>query len=281
MSSIRNKLAAKKTKLSKPKDRVADHPAAVTAVEEGGFSLIDIDQISPDPDQPRKVFDDEALAELSASIRKKGVLQPVIVRRDGSGRVWLVAGERRYRAAKMAGQSKIPAIFTKGDPREIALIENIQRENLKPMEEAEALARLMETHGYRQEHLCGIVNKSKSMISEILSLTRLPEEIRHDARNSSLSRRILIEIARQPEEHISLLYEKAKEAELTVRDFKRVIAASRARVRSRPEDLVVKKIKDLKKSIKKIYKAELNESARGLLKKEFDSLAVEVSSLIS
>jgi ParB family chromosome partitioning protein len=129
MSDVRKKLAAKKTKLAKASDIKTDHPVLDEMYAEGSFLRIEVDQILLDPDQPRKYFAKETLNELAQSIKRHGILQPVLVRKDLNAKIWLVAGERRYRAAKLADLNSIPAIITTGDPGEIALIENIQRED--------------------------------------------------------------------------------------------------------------------------------------------------------
>jgi len=193
--------------------------------------MVDIDIIQPDPNQPRKYFDPEALKELSNSIKQKRVYQPVIVRKDDTGKIILVAGERRFRAAKMAGIDKIPVIITKDNPLEISIIENLQRENLRPIEEAEALGRMIEEHGYTQEKLAFVIGKAKSTISETISLNRLPEIIREKVQRAEpkeaekYPRRLLVEIAKQetPKAMIEL-FNQVKEGKLkseAVRDIAR------------------------------------------------------------
>ena len=130
--------------------------------------------------QPRKVFDHESLLELSDSIRKNGVIQPIVVVKNGEDYI-LIAGERRLRASKMAGNQTIPAVVKSIEDfkmLEYALIENIQRENLNIIEEAEGYLRLMGDYGYTQEELAGIVNKSRSHVANILRLNTLPEYVK-------------------------------------------------------------------------------------------------------
>lgn len=198
MSSIRDKLANKKTKLASTKEKTKDHPANVSDYDEGSMMSVDIDLITPNPDQPRHYFNPDSLKELSQSIKQKGVLQPVIIRKGNDGKVLLIAGERRYRAAKMAGLEKIPAILSKGNPLEIAIIENLQRENLSPIEEAEALERLMKDFDYTQEQLAKVIGKARSTVTEILSLNKLPENLREKCRASdAYPKRLLIEVSKQ------------------------------------------------------------------------------------
>ena len=109
---------------------------------------LDITKVQPDPEQPRKYFDEQSLNELAASITSHGVLQPILVREDGAGTFLIVSGERRFQASKLAGSANIPAIITDGEPAEISIIENLLRENLTAIEEAEAIERLRAVHDY-------------------------------------------------------------------------------------------------------------------------------------
>jgi ParB family chromosome partitioning protein len=151
---------------------------------------IDVDRIFPGEQQPRKTFRDDSLRELAASIKEKGVLQPVIVSRVGDGTFRLVTGERRWRAASLAGLKKIPVLVknvASKDSLEIALIENIQREDLNPMEAAEAFSRLIIEFNLTQEDLSDRVGKDRATIANHLRLLKLPEEIKSFINNGSLS----------------------------------------------------------------------------------------------
>lgn len=156
-----------------------------------------ISKIKENPYQPRQYFDADALSELSKSIKSKGIIQPIIVRDDEQGHIYLVAGERRLKASELAGLDSIPAIFSKGNPLEISLIENLQRENLKPIEEAEAFKRMINEFSYTQEQLSIVIGKARTTITEILSLTKLPEEIKIKCRQADIPKRTLIEVAKQ------------------------------------------------------------------------------------
>jgi ParB family chromosome partitioning protein len=160
----------------------ADAPGAAT-VE------LPIDSITPNPQQPRKDFDDKALRELSASLRQSGVLQPVVVRRVGDG-YQLIVGERRWRAAKLAGITRIPAVIREASDAqslELALVENLLREDLNPMEEAEAYQRLLAEFGWTQEELAQRVARDRSSVANCLRLLKLPELIQADLRAGRLT----------------------------------------------------------------------------------------------
>ena len=146
----------------------------------GGVRAIDVARIRPNPSQPRQMFDDESLDELAASIAERGVLQPIIVRAVDNG-FELVAGERRWRAAQRAQLHEIPAIirdFDEESSAEVALIENIQREDLNAIEEAEAYRQLISRYNHSQEVVGKLVGKSRSHIANLLRLLELPEPVR-------------------------------------------------------------------------------------------------------
>lgn len=152
------------------------------AMAGGGRSvqLIDIAAIAPHPDQPRRHFDEEALSELAASVASRGVIQPIIVRPAGADRYQIVAGERRWRAAQRAQLHRIPAIvrdFDEAETLEIAIVENIQREDLNPIEEARAYRRLIGQFGHSQDALGRIVGKSRSHVANLMRMLDLPEPV--------------------------------------------------------------------------------------------------------
>lgn len=150
-------------------------------LEDGATTVtLPLDEIIPNRDQPRKQFDDEALADLSASIAQHGVLQPLLVRPMPDGSYQLVAGERRWRASRMAGLSEVPVVIrdmNEQEAAELALIENLQREDLNPMEEAIGYRTLMENYGMTQEQAAQVVNKSRPAVANALRLLQLPEEV--------------------------------------------------------------------------------------------------------
>jgi len=147
---------------------------------DGGLMLLPVSQIEPHPDQPRRHFDETALNELAASIAARGVIQPVVVRPLGGNRYQLVAGERRWRASQRARVHEIPAIVRQLDDREVtalALIENLQREDLNPVEEARAYQKLAERDGLTQQDIATFVDKSRSHVANIMRLLGLPEDV--------------------------------------------------------------------------------------------------------
>jgi ParB family chromosome partitioning protein len=160
-----------------------------SAAERKGILMLGIEEIEPDRGQPRRYFDEVHIVELADSIRSKGVLQPLLVRREGD-RYAIVAGERRWRAAQRAGLREVPCIVrevTEPEAFELALIENIQREDLNAIEEAEAYQRLIEYHGLTQEELAQRVGKERSTVTNALRLLRLPEAIKQAMSSGALT----------------------------------------------------------------------------------------------
>lgn len=169
-----------------------------TSYRTGNLYLVAIDDIAVNPEQPRRFFDHTELHALAESIRANGLLQPLLCQ-STENRLYLLAGERRLRAAGLAGLEEIPVRIVTGDPLEIALIENLLRSDLTAIEEAEAIAALKEKKGFRLEDLAGITGKAVPTLSEILSITRLPEEILAECRSKrAVPRDILVLIGRLP-----------------------------------------------------------------------------------
>lgn len=159
---------------------------------ENKIVFVPLDKIQANPNQPRKIFEEESLVELSESIKQKGVIQPVLAEEDpeNSGSYIIVAGERRFRASKMAGIEKLPLIiktFSEEDKLEIALIENIQRENLKPIEEAKAYRHIMESLSLNQQELAERVGKNRSTVANSLRLLKLPEDMQDSLDDGKLT----------------------------------------------------------------------------------------------
>jgi len=169
---------------------LGDPQPELESVRAAGVREIDIAAITPNPQQPRRTFTEEAIAELAASIAERGVLQPILVRELRGGKFELIAGERRWRASQRAQLHRIPAIVRDYDPAasaEVALIENIQREDLNALEEADAYASLIERYGHGQEAVAKLVGKSRSHVANLLRLRDLPEFVREALRAGQLS----------------------------------------------------------------------------------------------
>jgi len=210
--------------------------------------LVPIEDIKPNPRQPRQTLGD--LAELTASIREKGVLEPILVRPVG-GRYEIIAGERRYRAAVDAGLSEMPCVVREtsdAEMMELALVENLQRKDLSPFEEADGLRTLADAFGYTHERMAEKLGKSRTAITETLSLTAMPAEVRQLCRLADIqSKSTLLQVVRQsdPARMVSFL-ERLKEGGATrvearrmAREGKRRGAKGRARsyvFRFQPDD---------------------------------------------
>lgn len=157
--------------------------------DESGIIELKINELEPNSAQPRKHFDDEKLVQLSESIKQHGIIQPIIVKKDNS-RYTIIAGERRWRAAKLAGLSKVPVLvkeFTNRQVMEVALIENLQREDLNPIEEADAFMHLMNEYNMTQEQIAGTIGRSRPAIANALRLLGLAEGVKKYVVSGDLS----------------------------------------------------------------------------------------------
>ena len=184
-------MAERKRGLGRGLDALIPQTEPMTGEAAVGFALIPLDQIKPNPSQPRTTFDEQALEDLAASIKEVGVLQPVLVRARADG-FELVAGERRWRAARIAGLTDIPAVIRDEDEEKWhnlteALIENVQREQLGPLEQAAAFSQLMEDFGWTHEQVGQRVAKSRSTITNTLRLLQLPAAIQGLVERGELS----------------------------------------------------------------------------------------------
>ena len=208
----------------------------LTGTERVVVKQIPLNQIGANPNQPRKTFSDKELADLAASIREKGVLQPILLRAV-AGRPYMyeiVAGERRYRASKLAGKSEIPALIktlSNENAMEIALIENVQRENLNPIEEAGAYKNLMHECGYTLADIVRLIGKSESYIRNAMRLMELPEKVKNMVKNGDLSasHARAIAVAANPEK----LADEIVNNKLTVAATDKLVKNAKRSVKSR------------------------------------------------
>ena len=175
VAPVEKKPAAKKKQADSRKSEKEEE----SPVEEGGVLYVDLNDIKPNAAQPRKVFDEEKLEELAASIQQHGLIQPIVLRKLGKG-YEIVAGERRWRAARLAGLKEVPCIvkeLTEEENMLLAIVENMQREDLNPIEEAEGLKKMIDTYGLTQEQVSYSVGKSRPYITNSLRLLKLPGKV--------------------------------------------------------------------------------------------------------
>lgn len=211
--------------------RITRDPAAEAPRPGAGVAKVDIELIKPDDGQPRRKFDDATLDELAKSIRHQGILQPLLVRRDGKG-YRLIAGERRWRASQRAGLSEVPVLVREASDAEafeLALVENLQREDLSPLEEAEGYRRLLEERKWTQEQVADRVGKERSTVANALRLLGLPAEVKQLLESNELDMghaRALLGLPRQLE-MVSLARAVVAE-KLSVRETEARVKAGRA-----------------------------------------------------
>ena len=195
-----------------------------------GVLRLPVEEIKRDGAQPRKVFDEQRLKELADSIRTQGLIQPVLVRRDGRS-YRLIAGERRWRAAQLAGLKEIPAIVreaTDAQAFELALVENLQRADLNPIEEAQGYQRLIDEHGYTQDQAAARVGKDRSTVANVLRLLGLPDEVKSLLSQGAIDMghaRALLGLPKIPE--MVALARTVASSKLSVRETERLVKKGR------------------------------------------------------
>jgi len=217
-----------------------------------------VDEIAPDPKQPRKHFDKEALKELAATIKEKGLIQPIIVRSNPEGVGYIIiAGERRWRAAQINGSDTVQAIVRNDlDARAASLIENIQRQNLKPVEEAEAVAALIEEENLTQGDVAAMLGMGRASVNQLLKIHTLPEELQKESIALDTPKSILVELASiKDQAAIKKLWNRSKKEALSIADIRRVRDAAKANKKQGEEE------------------AELTLQER-MIRKAFDALEV-------
>jgi ParB family chromosome partitioning protein len=208
--------------------------------EDKSLLRLPLEEIRRDPGQPRKTFDEDKLRELADSIRAQGLIQPVLVRRDGPSGYVLIAGERRWRAAQLAGLREIPAVVrevSSAQALELALVENLQRTDLNPIEEAEGYRRLIDEFHLTQEQVSQRVGKERSTVANALRLLGLPDEVKEMLASGTLSMghaRALLGLPRIPE--MVELARRITEKKLSVREAERLVKAERTAEREPARD---------------------------------------------
>jgi ParB family transcriptional regulator, chromosome partitioning protein len=211
--------------------------ALATSAGEPVGRMVPIELLDPNPNQPRQVMGD--LSELMASVAEKGIIEPLVVRQRG-GRYQIVAGERRYHAAVQVGLREVPVVIREADDTEVmelALVENLQRKDLTPFEEAEALQQLAQRCGYTHEDMARKLGKSRTSITESLSLNGMPDEVRNLCRLADITAKsTLLQIVRQsePGKMLALVERLSSQGGVTRQDVRRVTSKSPAPGRPKP-----------------------------------------------
>ena len=202
---------------------------ASSANDGSGVKILKLRDIEPNPDQPRKAFEKDALEALAKSIKEHGLIQPILVRPEKNGVYIIIAGERRWRAAKLAGLTEVPCIegdYSEKEVMEIALIENLQREDLNPIEEAEGYRKLMDTYALTQEEVSERVGKSRSAVANALRLNNLSDALKTLVAKGLISQghaRALLSL--KSEDDRRLLAEKIQKEDLSVRQTEALASA--------------------------------------------------------
>lgn len=249
--------------------------------ETGKIYDLQLSKLKTNPDQPRKSFDVVELEALKNSIEKHGLLQPILVKESNDGSVIIVSGERRFRACKDLKKESIAAWFTDGDPKKLALIENLIRDDLTPMETSNALKALEETYPKDRGALASAIGKSQSLVSEILSLQDLPENFRTEivgSKDYALRRLKKIAVCKNKEEQRRMCDAYKEQVEAKKNNTKRA--------RAKGKDLVAKKIEGMAEQmqalIEKSEALELNDiqlQAMRSIKSSLDGLVSKIKGL--
>jgi ParB family chromosome partitioning protein len=237
--------------------------------------LLRLDEIEPNRDQPRREFDEQSLQELAESVRKHGVLQPLLVRPIFSGGYQIVAGERRWRAARLADLKEVPAVVREMSDSEVmqfALIENLQREDLNPLEEARGYQSLIETYGMTQEEVASTVGKSRPAIANVLRLLNLPEKIRAMVEKGTLSAGHARALLSFPNETLMLEAAKAAADGASVREIEKMAQRANSRPKIKKSSPRVKFYEETELALRENLGRKVHvtgNAKRGLLQIEF------------
>lgn len=252
-----------------------------TEEEYAGTLMLKLHEIEPNKDQPRKTFDDDALEELSDSIAQHGVIQPLLVRPLPDGGYQIIAGERRWRAARMAGLEEVPVLvkeITESEIMELALVENLQREDLNPIEEAEGLQSLIENYGMTQDEAAQRVGKSRPAVANAMRLLLLPPTVLQFVREGQLSAghaRALLSLA--DDEKIKMLAAEIGEKGLSVRETERLVkfmlkdSAKKKKQEKKRETYFDEVELALSQSLGRTAKVHANKDGKGTIEIEFYS----------
>jgi len=228
------------------------------------LTLVPVTSLVANPAQPRKHFDEEKLEELASSIKARGLLQPIVVRREGEG-FQIIAGERRFRAAKLAGMDRVPALVREtDDPLELALIENLQREDLTPLEEAEALSGLIDRHSYSHREVGDLIGKSRPYVSNALALLRLPDRVKEELHREgrTVSRELLMGVARcEKAEDAEALWKRVRLDLMSVRRFREEREGTPVVPRSAAREIVLA-ARRLNRNLRKLDTTQLGPDER-------------------
>lgn len=238
------------------------------SVEKGGETIVKITKIEPNREQPRKVFDEDALQELADSIKQFGVIQPIVVQ-DRKDHYEIIAGERRWRAAKIAGLKEVPVIiknYTEREIVEISLIENIQRQDLNPIEEAQAYKRLLTEFNLKQDEVAERVSKSRAAVTNSLRLLKLSPKVQQmviDEMISTGHARALLAIENEEEQY--LLAQKILDEKLSVRDIEKLVKnINKPQKEKKEKDRSLEVIyKDIEENLKQKLGTKVAVNAKG------------------
>lgn len=237
--------------------------------------LLKTSELEPNRKQPRRAFNEQALSELADSIAKHGVLQPLLVRPLMSGGYQIVAGERRWRAARMAGVDEVPAVvkdLTDEQVMELALIENLQREDLNPLEEAQGYRSLMNSYGMTQDDVAGIVGKSRPAVANALRLLNLPEKFQKMVESGSISAGHARTLLSFPDEKSMLEAAAAAEAGASVRDLEKMAQKAGAEPKAKKQQRKIRYYEETELALKENLGRKVHVSGskkRGVLQIEF------------
>ncbi len=263
-------------------DFLSNETKATPLPKDGELKMVELKYITPDERyQPRQRFDEKELLNLSASIKKEGLLQPVIINQDENGKYWLIAGERRFRACQIAGIKDVEAkVYYGKDPSflaKIAVVENLQRENLNPVEEAMALKRLIDAYGYKQQTIANELGKNRTTINQILSINKLPDEIKKECLSLDIPKRALVTISRIKNRKEQLeIFNKVKLGDISSEDTRKKVQKKKKKNDSPLVSMTMRRVDALCKTLSKLIKEKdllkISDEEKKRLTESFQSL---------